>query len=102
MTTIPAIGTEYEIGATGLLAVRLRSGDVRLRAVDGSAVRVHDTDGDLERHVQVESGDGSLSLRAGRIGLLGEGRRRGRPLGDPSSSTCRPARPSWSRPRAPT
>ncbi len=77
MTTIPAIGTEYVIGATGLLAVRLRSGDVRLRAVEGSAVRVHVADGDLERHVEVEPGDGSLSLRAGRIGQLGEGRRRG-------------------------
>lgn len=77
MTTTPAIGIEHEIGPTGLLAIRLRAGDARLRAVEGSVVRVHDVDGDLERSVLVERGDGSLSLRAGGGGLFGEGKRRG-------------------------
>lgn len=77
MTGVPAaIGIEHEIGPTGLLAVRLRAGDARLRAVDGSVVRVHDNDGDLERSVLVERGDGSLSLRAGRGVPFGEGKRR--------------------------
>ena len=78
MTRVPAAtDIEHEIGPTGLLAVRLRSGDARLRAVDGSVVRVHDNDGDLERRVVVERGDGSLSLRAGREASSGEGRSRG-------------------------
>ncbi len=75
--TSARIGIEHEIGPTGLLAIRLRAGDARLRAVDGSVVRVHDTDGDLGRSVQVERGDGSLSLRAGRGGLFDEGQERG-------------------------
>lgn len=77
MTTTRAIAIEHEIGPTGLLAIRLRAGDARLRAVDGSVVRVHDVDGDLERSIVVERGEGSLSLRANGGGLFGEGKRRG-------------------------
>ena len=79
MTRIAAgtAGIEHEIGTTGLLAVRLRAGDARLRAVEGSVVRVRDAEGDLERRVQVERGEGSLSLRVGRGDAFADDIRRG-------------------------
>jgi hypothetical protein len=71
-TASDTVGLEHEIGASGVLAVRLRAGDARLRAVDGPVVRVHDADGDLERRVRVERGDGSLSLRVRNRGDVGD------------------------------
>ncbi len=56
-------GIEHEIGATGLLAVRLRAGDVRLRGVEGPIVRIIDADRELEGRLQVDRGEGSLSVR---------------------------------------
>lgn len=70
-TAAGSVGIEHEIGLTGLLAIRLRAGDARLRAVEGSTVRVHDADGDLERRVQVERGSGSLSLRVRHGDIFG-------------------------------
>ena len=67
------VGIEHEIGAAGLLAIRLRAGDVRLRGVEGSIVRIHDTEGDLEGRFQIDRGEGSLSVRVGAGGLFGEG-----------------------------
>jgi DUF4097 and DUF4098 domain-containing protein YvlB len=68
---------EYAIGAEGLLSVRLRGGDARIRAVDGATVRIRDVhDHDLTEMFAIEFGDGSASLRADRgTDLLG---RRGR------------------------
>ncbi len=64
---------EHEIGRTGLLAVRLRGGDVRLRGVEGSVVRIHDTDGDLEARLHLERGEGSLSVRSSGAGIFDDG-----------------------------
>ena len=72
---------EHDIGPAGLLAVHVRAGDVRLRAVDGTVVRVDGDREDLERAVQVERGDGSLSLRAGR-GVVIDRASRGRHAAD--------------------
>jgi len=82
MTAGIATVLEHEIGATGLLAIRLHTSDVTVRAVDGPSVRIHDLSGTLERSVRVERGAGSLALRADRslgfgIGsvVVGVGRR---------------------------
>ena len=82
MTAGIATVLEHEIGATGLLAIRLHTSDVTVRAVDGPDVRIHDLSGTLERSVRVERGAGSLALRADRslgfgIGsvVVGVGRR---------------------------
>jgi hypothetical protein len=54
---------EHVIGAEGILSIRFGSGAVRLRAVDGTAVRVRDRgDHDIPDMFQVEVADGSLSL----------------------------------------
>ena len=76
MTAPAATVLEHEIGPTGLVAIRLHGSDIRVRAVDGSMVRVNDTTGTLARSVRVERGPGSLSLEAGRglsvsLGSLG-------------------------------
>ncbi len=55
---------EHEVGPTGLIAIRLHSSSVRLRGVDGTAVRVTDPTGSLERSVRIERAPGSLSIRA--------------------------------------
>jgi putative adhesin len=64
---------EHEIGPTGLLAVRLRAGDARLRAVEGSVVRIHDAVGDLEGRLHLERGEGSLSVRSSEAGIFDDG-----------------------------
>jgi hypothetical protein len=72
MTRVDAgAAIEHEIGVTGLLELRLRSGDARLRGVDGSVVRIHDADRDLASRLQIERGQGSLSVRVGASGGLG-------------------------------
>ena len=55
------VGTvlEHDIGPTGLLAVRLHSSDLRIRAVDGSTVRVSDPTGSLEHSVAIERAPGA-------------------------------------------
>jgi hypothetical protein len=67
---------EHEIGPTGLLAIRLHASDLRVRAVDGSTVRISDPSGTMERSLLIERAPGSLALRADRgisigIGSLG-------------------------------
>ena len=54
---------EHAIGAEGVLSIRLGSGEVRLRAVDGFSVRVRDRrDHDIADMFHVEAAEGSLSL----------------------------------------
>ena len=67
MTT--AVGSRFEhvIGAEGLLAIHIRSGEIRLCAVDGDVARVRDiNDHDLGDMLALEATEGSLSLRSGR------------------------------------
>jgi len=65
MTTATGSSMEHAIGADGLLALRLRDGKVRLRAVDGETVGVRDVNGhDLSDMFEVEAAAGSLSLKA--------------------------------------
>lgn len=67
MTTATGSNLEHEIGADGLLALRLRDGEVRLHAVDGENVRVRDVNShDLDDMFAIEAAAGSLSLKAGR------------------------------------
>ena len=70
---------EHPIGAEGLVAIRIRSGEVRLRGVDGDAVRVREVNGrELDDVFDVEATDGSLTLRTRRgldVGWLGFGPR---------------------------
>ncbi len=79
MTTTIGSTLEHTIGADGLLAVSLRSGTVRLHAVDGDAIRARDVRGrDLEATFSIELGPGSAAFRAGRAldiaGLRAAGR----------------------------
>ena len=70
MNTATGSSLEHAIGADGLLALRLRSGDVRINAVDGEVVRVRDTDDQpLDELFAIEAAAGSLSLTAGGPGL---------------------------------
>ena len=69
---------EHDIGPNGLLAIRVPSSEVRVRAVEGSTVRVQDPGGTLERSLRVERAPGSLSLQAERgvavsVGSVGFG-----------------------------
>lgn len=82
MTTATGSWIDHTIGADGLLAIRIRDGQVRLRGIDGEVARVRDVnDGDLREIFELDLGAGSLSLRLGRgfhldIGPV-IGRRRG-------------------------
>ena len=64
---------EHRIGETGEFALRLLSGDIEIRGVDGDTVRVRDRDGgDLAKRFTMSSGDDRLELRADerlRMGL---------------------------------
>ncbi len=73
MTATSGTVLEHDIGPTGLLAVRLHASDLRVRAVDGSTVRISDPTGDLQGTVAIERGPGSLSLRAERSISVGVG-----------------------------
>lgn len=79
MTTATGFTIEHLIGAGGRLSIRLRSGEVRLRAADGDIARVREVNGhDLEDMFEIEAVDGSLSLRSRRgldVGWLGFGPR---------------------------
>ena len=67
MTVTAGARLEHRIGADGLLVLRLRSGNVALRGVDGETARLHDRNGhDLADMFTIEAADGSLSLVAGR------------------------------------
>lgn len=78
MTTSIDPGVEHEIGNDGLLEIRLHDGDARLQAVAGTTVRIRDRGGDVTSAVGIERGPGSLSVRAGRGGMLEGASRRGR------------------------
>jgi hypothetical protein len=53
----------HVIGAEGLVSIRVRDGDLRLRAVDGETLHVRDTHGrDLGSMLTIELGAGSASL----------------------------------------
>ena len=65
IATSTSAALEHEIGANGLLSVRLRDGSVHLRAVDGHVVRVYDAEGVLSTAFDIERGAGSLALRSG-------------------------------------
>src|SRR3954447_26273139 len=59
----------HEIGADGIVSLRVRAGDIRIRAVDGETFRVRDVDGnDLASRFSVELGEGSASLLDGTGG----------------------------------
>jgi hypothetical protein len=65
MNTATSSRLEHAIGAEGLLAIRVRSGDVRINGIDGDVVRVRDTnDEPLEDMFAIEAAAGSLSLTA--------------------------------------
>lgn len=67
MTIATGSSLEHPIGLEGLLAIRLRDGEVRLHAVDGEIVRVRDRTGhDIDEMFTIEASVGSLSLKAGR------------------------------------
>jgi hypothetical protein len=67
---------EHAIGAEGVLSIRFASGEVRLRAVDGTAVRVRDRGNyDIADMFDVELADGSLSLHVEQGRRLFSGRR---------------------------
>ena len=54
---------DHVIGAEGVLSIRFASGEVRLRAVDGTAVRVRDrSDHDIAAMFEIDRAEGSLSL----------------------------------------
>lgn len=67
MTAVSGATLEHAIGPEGLLALRLREGEVRLHGVDGDTVRVRDVNGhNLDDMLAVNAAAGSLSLSAGR------------------------------------
>ena len=57
--------TEHPIGPDGLVVIRLRSGDVRLQGTDGDRVVVRSRGGRSLRDLDIEPGDGSLSIGTG-------------------------------------
>lgn len=67
MNAVTGATVEHVIGAEGLLALRLREGEVKLRGIDGDTVRVRDVNGhDLDDMLAIDAAAGSLSLSAGR------------------------------------
>ncbi|MGZ8437015.1 MAG: DUF4097 family beta strand repeat-containing protein [Candidatus Limnocylindrales bacterium] len=79
MTTSTGSTIEHRIGAEGLLAIRIRSGEVQLRAAVDDVARVRDINGrDLGDLFEIEATDGNLTLRTRRgldVGWLGFGPR---------------------------
>jgi DUF4097 and DUF4098 domain-containing protein YvlB len=67
--TATAIGAslEHPLGAEGLLSIRLRNGDVRIRGLDSDRVTIRDVNGhDLSGMFAVVLGEGNVSLRSTR------------------------------------
>lgn len=63
MTTAERPGLQHSIGPDGLLTIRVRTGELRLRATDGPIVRIADRDrDDIADLVSLEKGDGSLAV----------------------------------------
>lgn len=52
----------HDIGATGEVAIRIRSGDIRLRGIAGTLARVRPLEGDDLRRVAVERSPGGLAI----------------------------------------
>ena len=77
MTATTTSSVEHAIGAEGLFALHLGSGDVRLHGVDGDLARVEDRHGNaIVDDFDVQTGQGSLAVHA-RKGLrikVGPGR----------------------------
>ena len=44
-TTATGASLEHPLGAAGLLSIRLRNGDIRIRGVDSDRVTIRDLDG---------------------------------------------------------
>lgn len=62
-TTTDASTLEHRIGSSGRLQVRMMSGSIAIRAVDGETVRVRERNGrSLTESFRVETGTDSLSL----------------------------------------
>lgn len=76
MTTMTAGSSlEHPIGPDGIVKLRLRDGEIRLRAVDGETVRVRERGGrDLASLFSIDLGTGSADLSSGD----GDGGRHGR------------------------
>ena len=67
---------DHAVGADGLVSISLPDGEIRLRAVDGETVRIHDRSGtDLGTMFTIERAEGSLALTAIRHDRLGHGLR---------------------------
>ncbi|MEP6637922.1 MAG: DUF4097 family beta strand repeat-containing protein [Chloroflexota bacterium] len=67
-------GLGHVIGPDGVFSIRLRDGDIRLRAIEGDTIRIRDRhDRDLTGMFAIVLGQGSASLRAGHLA----GRRNG-------------------------
>ncbi len=79
MTAATGFMLEQPIGLEGQLSIRIRSGEVRLRAVEGEFARVREVNGhELADLFEIAAADGSLSLRTRRgldVGWLGFGPR---------------------------
>ena len=64
MTTSTSSATvrEHDLGADGVFSLRLRSGAVRLRGVDGTQATIRSTDGRSLDHLAISASDRSLSV----------------------------------------
>jgi hypothetical protein len=73
MTTRTDSTIDHAIGAEGVVVVSLMSGTIRLRGIDGEAVRIRDASGgDLHAIFTIELGAGSATLRSDRgLGIPG-------------------------------
>jgi hypothetical protein len=70
MNTAIGSSLEHPIGADGLLALRVRSGDIRITAVDGEVARIRDAnDEPLDELFTIDAATGSLSLTTVARGL---------------------------------
>ncbi len=79
MSTTVIHTIEHDIGIDGVLEIRLGDGDVRLRGIDGTTVRVSGDPGDdLDGRLAIDRGAGSLSIRPDRRGDSGEAWHAGR------------------------
>lgn len=76
MTERPAnAGLEHEVGAEGVIMLRLEHGEVRLHGSDGHRAVIRSGHGSSLDDLVVERGDGSLAISSRRDGSFGTGRR---------------------------